>query len=304
MKSYNRDYIFAEADDGVRLMLQHEVYKPSVHRIFERVLDEYKLAELLEKAKSSGERLRVLDFGCGEGLYLHDLAALLEARGLLEAAELNGIDINPSAVTTAEQFSKLSKPPRPYLNFYLHDGTRPLEDCQGLRLAGEARFDFIFAIMVIEHMAEARRQVERLYEALKPSGVLYLRDIVLEEGPEGWIAPHPVWNVFRQAFWSSVPSVKEGLEVATEQAEWLREAGAQQVAALRDVIPLGGESDRGQKMLRNYILIIRNSGPRLVSRGLLTQAQYDEILNTLFRELTRQSVGQAGFVDTLACKPG
>src|SRR5438105_4389333 len=95
-----RDYLFTSPSEGERLTIQHEHFKPSVLAAFNRLLDQYGLAERLTQAKATKTKLRLLNFGCGEGLYLHDLAQVLEARGLLEGAELNGLDINPASVAT------------------------------------------------------------------------------------------------------------------------------------------------------------------------------------------------------------
>lgn len=48
--------------------------------------------------------VRVLDAGCGEGYYLHEMAKLLQSRDL--KAELTGLDISKWAVTAASKRSK------------------------------------------------------------------------------------------------------------------------------------------------------------------------------------------------------
>ncbi len=298
-----RNYIFVEADDNNRLILQHEILKPNFEHILAKVLDEYGLAEKLHKAKTTGEKVRILDFGCAEGLYLHDVAAVLEERGLLEAADLNGIDINPGAIATADEFSKISKPARPGLNFYVHDGKQPLESCLGLQKNGAAQFDFIYAMVVMEHFSEARQHVERLYGSLKPGGVIYLRDYVLDEGPEGWLVPHPALIPFSKVFTGHLRSINPGVNVTIDQAGWLREIGAELIHTELDIIPIGGETKRGMDMLRNSIMITRNAGPMLIAKGVMTQAAFDALMATLFKEINRDSIGQASHIDTLARKP-
>jgi hypothetical protein len=55
--------------------------------------------------------------------------------------------------------------------------------------------------------------------------------------------------------------------------------------------------------MRNIILVVRNSKPAVVARGLLTEAAYDELFATIYKDLTRESLGQLAGVDTLARKP-
>src|SRR5262245_9547811 len=121
-----RDYDFAQVEDGKRTCMEHQLYQASYCQVMEHLRHHYVLAALLKTAQTSTNKVRNLDFGCGEGLYLHDVAALLEERGLLQPAELYGIDLNEVSIATAEAFSRVSTPPRPYLNFYLHNGLRPL----------------------------------------------------------------------------------------------------------------------------------------------------------------------------------
>lgn len=299
-----REYIFEASHDRERLVLQHEINKPSVSRIMERVLDEYGLAERLQTAKTNGTKLRVLDVGCGEGLFLHDLAELLETRGLLDAATLIGIDIDMAAIDTAHEFRVLTKPPRPYLNFYVHDVTRPLEECPELRSVedGQTQFDFIFAIFVTEHLPEARQQVEKLYHALKPGGIIYLRDFLLDEGENGWTSVHPAITPLNRAYCNYLLNLNKGTIVAREQANWLKEVGASQVQALPDLLLVRGDTEFGRKQLRNVVMITRNSGPQLISRGAMTQAEFEQLMNLLFQELGPHSRGQVTHIDTLARK--
>lgn len=312
MKDKRKDYIFADASsDQERLVLQHQVNKPSFVRAMELVLDEYGLARRLETVLEYNElkalpkkQVRILDLGCGEGLYLHTLAEILENRGLLAAAQLNGIDINRAAIITAEEFSRIAKPPRPYLNFYIGDATRPLEECSALVEEQQSpQFDFIFAVFVLEHLQQARQHLERLYHSLAPGGVLYLRDFVPQEGEEGWVAFHPVMTRFIHSYVTYLLDLNEGVQVAIEQAGWLRQLGAEQVQAISDKMIATIETDLGRKQLRNDLLIIRNSGSMLVARGKLSQGELNTLLETLFRELGPHSRGQSTHMDTFARKP-
>jgi hypothetical protein len=98
-------------------------------------------------------------------------------------------------------------------------------------------------------------------------------------------------------------SINKGAKVANEEAGWLREMGAADVTSFPVDFPMGGQSVTGMQMLRRLVMLIRNSGPMLVSRGAMTQAQFDELMATLYRELTPEIRGQETWIDTLARKP-
>lgn len=295
-------YMFGAADDGERRTFQHNLFKADFVKRIEYLLKEYGLETKLETALANGKKLRILDLGCAEGLFLHDMAEVLEKKGLLKAAELIGIDRDVDMINLAEQLSTLSTPPRPYLNFYVHDVTEPLESSIELRYKGVAKFDFIFALSLVQHLPNARQHLEAIYRTLKPGGVLYLRDAVMEEGENGWISSHPILRPFGFALNSFVRSLNDGLDVSVEEANWLREIGAEQVQTIPVKYVIGGNTPHGMQMLRNSVMLVRNSGAALIAQGKFTPAQFDGIMNTLFKELTPESAGQQTWLETLARK--
>jgi SAM-dependent methyltransferase len=284
--------------------------------MFERVLDEYGLCHKLEQAKalkqakvSTFRKVRILDIGCGEGLFLYDFAALLEARGLIEVAKLVGIDMDATAIKTATEFSKESVPPRPYLKFTNRDITQPFQnEREGMTNVNLTGFDFIFAIVVIEHLAQAHQHIQRIYQhLLRPSGVIYLRDAVLQsqevDEAEGWAVAHLAMGPFFEKLFGFIQNKNPAVEVAKDQANWLREMGAANVTTQHNKVISGGLTPDGIAMLRNWVMGIRSSAPFLISRGLVTQAQYDEAIKRLFEELNGYLQGRITLVDTLATKP-
>lgn len=306
-----REYIFAaDLNDHARLAIQHAGMKPKVVKHMNRALDQYNLAERFQagvNGNSPARKARVLDFGCGEGLFLHDFAELLESRALIERVELSGIDRNSAAVTTAEEFARLSIPPRPFLNFYEHDGLRPLEECVLLRREGypygPVSFDFIFATMVMEHLPNARDHVERLYDALTPGGVIYFYGCELERTYEEFGHFHPTLKFFGQAVSKMIMSVNPGVSVARSQAEWLREAGAEMVQSTEVEVVVGGDTEYGRWLLKDTVMIARGVGKILIERNALTQARFDEMMSELYSQLTAERQGQGWFIETLARKP-
>jgi SAM-dependent methyltransferase len=299
-----RDYIFGETYDGQRLELLHLIEKPNLLKNFERILDDYGLAKRLQAAKAQGHKVRILEIGCGEGLALHDLAALLEEHHLLSAADLNGIDINEHAISIAETFAKTAQPPRPYLNFYVHDATQPFDSSLMLRLEGKTGdFDFIFVLGTLEFLPQAANQLQKFYQLLLPGGLLYFHDLITNKGSQGWLSAHPGIEPFSEILIGSISGINQGVDVATATAGWLHDLGAEKVESFTWKRISGGPTEIGRQEMRVIILLIRNTAPQLIKSGLITQAYYEQVMETIYRELSPHHQGQITTIDTLARKP-
>ncbi len=298
-----QEYVFGEVDDTARLTLQHTIFKPSFISAVDTILDKYGLANRLQLALSSGHKIRILDAGCGEGLYLYDLAEILHKRNLLAAADLNGIDVDTKAIVNADQLGGVLNLPYPSPNFYVWDVTQPLDDCLGLRQEGEVTFDLIFGISLMTHLSGAREYLEKLYSFLKPGGIIYLRDVELDIEVAASRTPHPALLPFSLMLINLLLGINKGIKVSQEQAGWLKEMGADEVEAYPVNFQIGGESTTGMQMLRRLVMLFRNTAPMLISRGFMTQAQFDQTMATVYRELSPASQGQETWIDTLARKP-
>lgn len=295
------DYLLDDTYEGDRLQLTHKIFKNDFIKIIEKLLDEWNFAKSLQT--SNGAKANILDVGCAEGLFMHDLAEVLEARGLMPAAELIGFDNNVTAITTAEEFAKVSNPPRPYLQFVLHDATLPFEENPALRSHAKSGFDLIYALATLELLPQARVQLQRLYDYLKPGGLLYVRCIVVYEGEKGWQPIHPALAPLSRIVYSQLEKINPGADVANAVAAWLQEAGAEKVETIFYQNPVGGPTEIGRLTLRNSLLAMRNRRNSMIKQGLISGDQYDAIMDTIYRELSVESQGQIAAVVTLARKP-
>lgn len=294
-EDYGR-YVFSEVDDVERLVFQKTLYLPSFLTTLERVLLEYGLEE---RCRRGG--VRVLDFGCAHGLYVDEVRRLLRRRGIAQGVRIDGIDLDADAIDYARR-TQAAAPPGDGIEvrFANYDGTRPLDGCDELRDGGEVAFDFIYALLVLEHFEDARRQVARLYRYLKPGGVIYLRDFVMEEGEDGWRAPHPEAAAISARIFAQIPSAVAGVHVADEQADWLRSLGASDIRVERERVPVGGSTEHGRAMVRNWVLTIANAGRHLVAKGLVGEEELERVLTTLRAGLGPEAAGHATYVSTLA----
>ena len=292
-----------------------DTFKTQFRAELKKALNEYGLLERLKSvqshkasapdSKDSGT-FRALNLVCGEGMYLHLFSELLEAEKAAGDCELYGIDANPALISVASDFCQLSKPPRPFLRFYLHDLQKPLEKSEGLTIETrkELKFDFIFGLNTMIYTPGAKEVLARLYqENLKPGGVMYLRDYVASEGADGWISPHPALHSILSASYRLLDSYNPGVNVAYAVSGWLAELGAEQLQATQDIIPWGGTSLRGRSMMRDIISLAHLGSTSFIQTGLMTQAEYDNLMQVVYHDLTMEALGQVIHIDTLARKP-
>jgi 2-polyprenyl-3-methyl-5-hydroxy-6-metoxy-1,4-benzoquinol methylase len=141
---------------------------------------------------------RILDVGCGSGLFLEHL------RSSIPGAELYGYDLN------AELLSRLAG--RGF-------GVLPSDPSKFTEaLAGQPPFDAICLLQVLEHVANPVRFLQTFIDLLKPGGLLivttpnaagpirFFPDALTE------IPPHHVTRWTQQAYRALLPRLKTGIK--------------------------------------------------------------------------------------------
>lgn len=168
----------------------------------------------------------------------------------------------------------------------------PLENCQGLFVDGAGPVNFIYALGLMEFLPNACQIVEKIYHQLAPNGVIFLRSLITQEGPQGWSWSHPATYNLTKTFFSLAQQANQGVEVATAQASWLKEAGATHVQTFHHAIQSGGESKDSIDLLRNNVILLCSFGQMQVDKGELSQADYNQMLNELFQHIGPHLSGQ------------
>jgi 2-polyprenyl-3-methyl-5-hydroxy-6-metoxy-1,4-benzoquinol methylase len=139
---------------------------------------------------ATGQGLRVLDVGCGNGFW----AGALARRGF----EVVGLDPSPTGIAAA-------RTAMPGLRFEVLGAAGDL-----CALLGERPFDFVVSLEVVEHLYAPREWAAACYGALKPGGRLicstpyhgFLKNlsISLANGWDRHFAPN--WDGGHIKFWS------------------------------------------------------------------------------------------------------
>jgi SAM-dependent methyltransferase len=278
-------------------------------RQFERVLFDYNWLECVKQARQNQHRLRILVLGADEGAPAIFMAEYLKELGLLETVLITTIDGNPGVIENAERESQ-RRNLTANLDFYVYDLALPLSNCEALKLAGEACFDVVFSFTTLQQMPGAKSKLADIYQLVKPGGIIWLGAFVLnkrQEGTEvvagrGWYAPHPVLEPFLRAWSLLLGFNNPASEVGLELGKWLSDLGAVGISYGDEPIPVGGDTSLGVEVLRFLITVMLSLKEVMVETGLLTLAQYNQMVEEAFQVLSRETCGGLDVIVTWACK--
>jgi 2-polyprenyl-3-methyl-5-hydroxy-6-metoxy-1,4-benzoquinol methylase len=295
-----QEYIFGSdtVDDRERLVVQHELFKPAFLTNLDKVFGEYGLQSRLEHAKQTGGKVRILDMGCGEGLYLYTLEEILAERGFGEVIQLIGVDKDAKAIDVANEMAL--EEDKVHVHFTVHDLTQPLYTNPELT----EPFDFIYEIASAPYVANFQAVLKNLFEnSLKPGGIMYFRDFTTNEQDTGWITFNPTLTPFFRAFIAFATVPNGGIDLSKQIPLYLAEIStAEKIYTATDVVPIDSKSEIGMNMLRNMVLLVHNSGPVLVRVGKLTQEVFDSTWETMLNEIDEDTATETGLVNTLVKK--
>jgi 2-polyprenyl-3-methyl-5-hydroxy-6-metoxy-1,4-benzoquinol methylase len=224
----------------------------------------------------------VLDVGCGEGLFTHEIARRYPR------ARVVGVDVDADAVAVASARGAADRNVR----FLVHDIRQPLVD-----IAGPAGgFDAVVMWLVLPYLADRRAALANLAAALRPGGVLLLGNVP----DETMRLTHPAATGLLAAARQLVARLGlGGLEDTLEPL--LREAGFDDVSTEPLRYPVGGATRYGQRW-HSYLLMNMSTAKHPIVHvfGLMDEAEYDRRFERLAAESVLRLSGEIRFLVTLA----
>jgi SAM-dependent methyltransferase len=292
----DQTYILADSfDDRRRLVIQAKIYSAAFKEAISLALNKFNLCQKLQDPDAT---FRVLDLGCGEGLYIPILAEVFAEHGAKARLTLVGLDRDVNAIVTAEEY--LSALGIYNAQVYVHDLTEPFDQLSSIDLTNpQNHFDLIVASVVLMHLRNAPQILEEIYQILKPGGAFYTKDMVWYRGME---YPSPTFTYLNNL--SSNEMLKLiGDNFAEHHHEYLAAAGFEGVESFEDTYPVGGHTETGRRMLENFLLGQHAVRPMFIKLGLLSGEEYDQKLAQEFREISPELEGHITLVNTVARRP-
>lgn len=223
----------------------------------------------------------VLDAGCGEGQYAHEIVRRYPR------ADLTGFDADAAAVAVAAS----AAPAGTRTRFVVHDARQPLP----AGLIPEGGFQAAVAWMVLLYLPDKRAALAHLAAAVAPGGVLMLGNVPDE--PLLW--DHPDARAILDAGRDAIERLgMTGMEHTLEPL--LRQAGFTDIATAMLRYPLGGATSYGHRW-HACALSSFAAGRQLLSQaGLMDQAEYEQHLHALENAPILDQSGELRFLVTLA----
>ncbi|MEI6046611.1 MAG: class I SAM-dependent methyltransferase [Chloroflexota bacterium] len=293
----NNTYILSDSlDDRKRLAIQVKIYTPVFKQAIGLALGK---AELWTKLKDPNATFRILDLGCGEGLYLPILNQYLIDQGAKAHLTMVGVDRDTVAISTAQEY--MAALGLRNSQFFVHNITSPLTQIEGLNLNNPSNhFDLVFASTILMHVREPQTVLQHIYKVLKPGGAFYTKDMA-------WgldIINYPSLAFTRLANMLQKLTLKMlGEDFGANPAKFVEAVGFENIEWFEDSYPIGGRTEEGRRILEIFLLGQHAARGIFVKLGAISAEEYDGLMEQEFREISADLEGQFKLVNTIARRP-
>ena len=262
-------YMLSSEVDRARLVAQTRLFRQYIEQNVQRFI--------------GTDVKAVLDVGCGEGQLTQIFARLYPK------ARVVGVDKDEKAIDAARRDVK----GLPNLTF-------EVGDIQEWLPAGP--FDLIYTSMVLFHVPNTEKVLKLAYEALKPGGYFWSKDLDVSVMP---IPGHPIFLRMGELFLPVHKMLGGHATISQELPGLLRQSGFSQVATEQEVYPFGYNSPAGR------LVMAVNLGAFYNARHILSKANqmplteiekfYREACDTLLAP--NAPTGQYRYANTVGRRP-
>lgn len=300
-------YVMANSmEDRKRLSLQLKIYTPAFRQAIRLCLDKFNLRTRLENPQAT---FRILDLGCGEGLYFPVLAELLNEEGARAKIEMVGLDRDGAAIDIGQDYAWTLGLNNVKLG--AHDFTKPFSHLDWLKLnqnpaltseeavLSDKGFDLVYTSVVLMHqpatvLTPLLRSIHS--DLLKPGGAFFTKDLSWTQGAS---YPLPAFNTLVGVVGAGLSKVL-GVDFALHQAEYLKEAGFEDIETFEDTYPIGGQSQTGRFMLNNIMLSHHAGRAAILKMGIISAEEFDAAVEQEFKQVSPNQEGQLTLQNTVA----
>lgn len=271
------DYFFGRnADDRQRLACQFSLLREDFNLWFG---DAIRLAGL--PAEPGLADWSVLDLGCGEGQYAHEITRRYPR------ARVTGLDSDTAAITAASA----ATPPGASTRFLVHDARQPVPS----QVVPDGGFSAVVCWMVLMHLPDKAAALASLAACLAPGGVVLLGNVP----DEPVRLNHPDALAITQA---GRPALEQlgmtGLE--HDLGPLLTGAGFTSITTAVLRYPLGGATSYGQRWHAFALTTLAAGQDLLAATGLMDPDEYQRHLDALANAPILDQSGEQRYLVTLA----
>ncbi len=293
----NNTYILADSlDDRKRLVIQAKLYTPAIKQALKQAIEKYHLQTILQDPNAT---FRLLDLGCGEGLYFPILHEFLIEQGTKAQIAMVGVDRDGLALATAQDYVAALGLDQ-IVEFYQHDLTTPINQIESINLASdEKRFDLVITTAVLMHLPNTRPILSSIYDIMKPGGIFYTRDMRWSDGYE---FPSPAFTSLDKLMRPLIMR-RIGDDFAQHHTEYLTSVGFSDLESSEDRYAVGGRTKTGRLVLENFLLGMHASRAHLVGLGMISEADFDRAVELMFKEITPELEGHITWINSIAQRP-
>lgn len=292
----NNTYLLADSTgDRKRLTLQLGLTVPVFKQALKLAFDRF---DLWAKLRDPQYTFRVIDLGCGEGLYVPILQDFLKEHEIKAQIRMVGIDHDPAAIATAKEY--IAALGFRNARFYVHDLTQPLTQIEGLDLAQpENHFDLAYALVTLMHLKDVPRTLSYILEALKPGGAFYTKDVSLSSSLN---YPSPALTKLGSLMGQLMLKMV-GDDFALHQQEYLKATGFEQIEAFETHYVIGGRTQTGRRALEDILLSQHAFRSSALKLGIMSASDYDKLMQQEFQEITPDLEGKVTSNNSIARRP-
>jgi SAM-dependent methyltransferase len=271
-------FLARNADDRQRLAWQCSLLREDFNLWFSEAI---RLAGL--PADPGLADWSVLDLGCGEGQYAHEIARCYPR------AQVTGLDMDGAAIAVASAAAPAGASTR----FLVHDARQPVPS----QVVPSGGFNAVVAWLVLMYLPDKAAALASLAACLAPGGVVLLANVPEEPTRLNHPSAHALIQAGRPAFEQyGIFGLEHGLEPL------LTGAGFTSITTVMLSYPLGGATSYARRWYAYAVTTLAAGQNVLAATGRMDRGDHQRHLDALMNAPIGEQYGEQRFLVTLALR--